>query len=79
MDNWYSTVVARSRVALRETVSGLDFEPPSQYGVGFGVGSAEDGKEEQGKARRNRLGQAAGLQRFTVETLNSERVRTGPG
>jgi hypothetical protein len=57
--------------------NGLDFELPSQYGVGFGVGSAEYGKEEQGKARRNRLGQAAGLQRFRVETLKSERVTRG--
>ena len=58
---------------------GFDFKPPSQYGVGFGVGSAEYGKEEQGKARRNRLGQAAGFQRFAVETLNRERVRRAAG
>ena len=59
--------------------SGLDFKPPSHSGVGFGVGSAAYSIEEQGKARRNRLGQAARFQRFATEMLKNEKVGRGVG
>jgi hypothetical protein len=62
-------------MARSHSESGFDFEPPSQRGVGFGVGSAKYGKEEQGTPRWNRLRQAAAAQRFAAEALQGDRVR----
>ena len=77
--NCYSTVCGMESSARSDDESGLGFKPPSHRGVGFGVGFVAYGIEEQGKARRNRLGQAAKFQPFATEMLKNEKFGGGAG